>query len=336
MLYNIYTENVRYDLIFEVYLLNVGIKRRRQALSIKVLTIVNPTSGKGNVDQNIDEIEKNIKEQGMETEIVLTKKEKDAKEIIMESAANKDLILVCGGDGTLNEVVTAMIEKNLTDISLSFVPMGTTNDLAKTLDMPTKDISITKKLLETKAKRIDIGKWDKNKYFCYVAAFGVITDVSYSTSQEAKHRYGRLAYYINAIKELVKIPSYRMKLRYDDKHIEDEFIYGGITNSESIAGFKWFAKGEIQLDDGLFEGIFIRKPRTIFGYLKILNSFFKKDYHENEYILFAQAKNFEIEAEEDIKWTIDGEFAGNQKNVKIENMQKAIELAICEKEDKKA
>ena len=302
-------------------------------MDINVLTTINPTSGKGKIEQKIDEIKQNIEEQGMQNEIILTQKEKNAKNILDENKENKDLILVCGGDGTLNETVTSMIENKLENVTLSFIPLGTTNDLARTLDIPIKDISITKKLLQTTAKRIDIGKWNENRYFCYVAAFGLITDVSYITSQKAKHKYGRLAYYINAIKELVKIPTFKMKLRYDNKHIEDEFIYGGITNSESIAGFKWFAKGEIQLDDGLFEGIFIRKPRTIFGYFKILSSFFKKDYHKNEYILFTQAKNFEIEAEENIKWTIDGEFAGEEKNVKIENMQKAIELAIYQKEE---
>ena len=302
-------------------------------MDINVLTIINPTSGKGKIEQKIDEIKQNIEEQGMQNEIILTQKEKNAKNILDENKENKDLILVCGGDGTLNETVTSMIENKLENVTLSFIPLGTTNDLARTLDIPIKDISISKKLLQTTAKRIDIGKWNENRYFCYVAAFGLITDVSYITSQKAKHKYGRLAYYINAIKELVKIPTFKMKLRYDNKHIEDEFIYGGITNSESIAGFKWFAKGEIQLDDGLFEGIFIRKPRTIFGYFKILSSFFKKDYHKNEYILFTQAKNFEIEAEESIKWTIDGEFAGEEKNVKIENMQKKIELAIYQKEE---
>ena len=302
-------------------------------MDINVLTIINPTSGKGKIENQIEEIGQNIEEQGMKNEIILTQKEKNAKQILDENKENKDLILVCGGDGTLNETVTSMVENKLENVTLSFIPLGTTNDLARTLNMPLKDISITKKLLQTTAKRIDIGKWNENRYFCYVAAFGLITDVAYKTSQEAKHKYGKLAYYINALKELRKIPTYKMKLKFDDKHIEDEFIYGGITNSESIAGFKWFARGEIQIDDGLFEGIFIRKPRTIFGYFKILSSFFKKDYHKNEYILFTQAKNFEIEAEQNIKWTIDGEFAGEEKNVKIENMQKAIELAIYQKEE---
>ena len=299
-------------------------------MNIKVLTIINPTSGKGNILEKVDEIKKNIEEQKMKIDIKFTKKDYNAKKIIENYEYEKDLILVCGGDGTLNEAVTAIMEQNLDEVSLSFIPLGTTNDLARTLGIPIKDISITKKLLKTKAKRIDIGNFNNKKYFCYVAAFGVITDVSYITSQRSKHKYGRLAYYINALKELVNIPTYKIRLKYDDKRIEDEFIYGGITNSESIAGFKWFEKGEIQLDDGNFEGIFIRKPKNILGYFKILNSFFKKDYTNNEYILFTQANRFEIEAEEDISWTIDGEFAGHLKEIKIQNCRKAIELAICE------
>lgn len=299
-------------------------------MNIKVLTIINPTSGKGNILEKVDEIKKNIEEQKMETDIRFTKKDYNAKKIIENYEYEKDLILVCGGDGTLNEAVTAIMEQKLDEVSLSFIPLGTTNDLARTLDIPIKDISITKKLLKSKAKRIDIGNFNNKRYFCYVAAFGVITDVSYITSQKSKHKYGRLAYYINAMKELVNIPAYKIKLKYDDKRIEDEFIYGGITNSESIAGFKWFEKGEIQLDDGNFEGIFIRKPKSILGYFKILNSFLKKDYTNNEYILFTQANRFEIEAEEDISWTIDGEFAGHLRKIKIQNYRKAIELAICQ------
>lgn len=299
-------------------------------MSIKVLTIINPTSGKGNISEKAEEIKQNLEEQNMQVDIKFTEKNNNAKNILENYQEEKDLVLICGGDGTLNEAVTAIMEKEENDITLSFIPLGTTNDLAKTLDMPIKDVSITKNLLQSKARVVDIGKWNEEKYFCYVAAFGVITDVAYTTSQKAKNKYGRLAYYINAIKELVHIPTYKMKLKYDDKKIEDEFIYGGITNSESIAGFKWFEKGEIQLDDGNFEGIFIRKPKSIFGYFKILSSFFRKEYSENEYIFFAQASKFEIESENNIKWTIDGEFAGETNKVEIQNCRKAIEFAVCQ------
>ena len=301
-------------------------------MSIKVLTIINPSSGRGDILEKEEEIKKNMQELGLEVDVKHTTKEYNAKNIIEDYDKEKDLILICGGDGTLNEAVTAIMEKGEQDISLTFVPLGTTNDYAKSLDIPAKNISITKNLLKTRARRVDIGSFNEDKYFCYVAAFGVITDVAYKTTPKAKNKYGRLAYYINAVKELRKIPTYKLKLRYDDKHIEDEFIYGGISNSESIAGFKWFEKGEIQLDDGKFEGIFIRKPKSIFGYFKILSSFFRKEYSENEYILFTEASHLEIISEKKMAWTIDGEFAGETNNVIIDNHKKAIEFAIYESE----
>ncbi len=297
-------------------------------MSIKVLTIINPTSGKGKILNKSDEIKKYLEEQKMDVDIKITKKDYNAKKIIENYDGSEDLILVCGGDGTLNETITAMMEKHLSDVSLSFIPLGTTNDLARTLNLPVKNIEMTKYLLQSKAKKIDVGRFNQKKYFCYVAAFGVMTDVSYRTSQRAKHIYGRLAYFANAFKELLKIPSYHIRIEYDGKIVEDEFIYGGISNSESIAGLRWFAKGEIQIDDGVLEGIFIRKPKTLLGYFKILGSFFQKDYHDNEYILFAQSNYFKIEAMEEISWTIDGEFAGRLKNVEISDCPKAIELAI--------
>ena len=305
-------------------------------MEIKVLVIINPASGKGDILEKTEEIKQNLIKQNMEPDIYFTKKEENAKKIIEEHKEDKDLILICGGDGTLNEAVDAiMSDGNLQNISVSFVPLGTTNDFARSLSIPIKDINVTSKLLETKAKRTDIGKFNENKFFCYVAAFGLITDVSYTTDIEKKHKYGRLAYYLEALKRLKKIPTYRIKLKYDEKHIKDEFIYGGITNSESIAGFKWFERGEILLDDGEFEGIFIRKPKNIFGYIKILSSFIRKEYSENEYILSTRAKKYEIQSEENIAWTIDGEFAGDFKDMTINNEKRAIEFAVYEEENKK-
>lgn len=301
-------------------------------MSIKVLTIINPTSGKGNIINKLDEIKNNIESQNMEIEIFLTKKEYNAKKIVEENVDDKDLILICGGDGTLNETITGMMQKGVKNVSLSFIPFGTTNDLARTLGLPLKNINVIKNLLNSKAKLIDIGKFNEDKYFCYVAAFGLITDVSYMTSQKAKHRYGRMAYYINAIKELRNIPAYQMKIEYDGKKVEGEFIYGGVTNSESIAGFRWFEKGEILLDDGKFEGVFIKKPKNILGYFKILKSFFRKDYTDNNNILFIQANHIKVESQDRIRWTIDGEFAGEQNVVDIQNCEKSVEFAICNSE----
>ena len=161
-------------------------------MSIRVLTIINPTSGKGNIKNYIQEIRKNLEEQNMQVNIQITKKDYNAKKIVLDNVEETDLILVCGGDGTFNETVSAIMELGADDVSIAYIPMGTTNDLARSLDMPIKDISITKKLLESKARILDVGRFNNDKYFCYVAAFGVITDVAYKTTQKAKNKFGRL------------------------------------------------------------------------------------------------------------------------------------------------
>ena len=302
-------------------------------MSIKVLTIINPTSGKGNISDYVNEIKHNLEEQNMEVNIQLTKKGYNAKKIILDNIEGQDLVLICGGDGTFNESISAIMESGI-QISIAYIPLGTTNDLARSLNMPIKDISITKKLLESKAKVLDIGKFNENRYFTYIAAFGIMTDVSYKTSQKAKNKFGKLAYYMKAIKELIKIPTYKVKIKFDEEELEGEFIYGGISNSMSIAGFRWFNEEDIDLSDGKFEAIFIRKPKKLSGYFRLLNDFRHKDYMVNRDFVYFKASNIQIQTDENIAWTIDGEYAGDLNFVDIKNCNKAIELAICESVEK--
>lgn len=297
-------------------------------MSIKVLTIINPTSGKGNIANYANEIKHNLEKQNMEVNMQLTKKGYNAKKIILDNIEGQDLILICGGDGTFNEAVSAIMETGV-QISIAYIPLGTTNDLARSLNMPIKDISITKKLLESKAKVLDIGKFNEDRYFTYIAAFGVMTDVSYKTSQKAKNKYGKIAYYLKAIKELIKIPTYKVKIKFDEEELEGEFIYGGISNSMSIAGFKWFNEEDIDLSDGKFEAIFIRKPKKLSGYFRLINDFRHKDYMVNRDFVYFKASNIQIQTDKNVAWTIDGEYAGDINFVEIKNINKAIELAIC-------
>ena len=303
-------------------------------MSIKVLTIINPTSGKGNIANYANEIKHNLEKHNMEVNMQLTKKGYNAKKIILDNIEGQDLILICGGDGTFNEAVSAIMESGV-QVSIAYIPLGTTNDLARSLNMPIKDISVTKKLLESKAKVLDIGKLNEDRYFTYIAAFGIMTDVSYKTSQKAKNKFGKLAYYMKAIKELIKIPIYKVKIKFDEEELEGEFIYGGISNSMSIAGFKWFNEEDIDLSDGKFEAIFIRKPKKLSGYFRLINDFRHKDYMVNRDFVYFKASNIQIQTDQNVAWTIDGEYAGDLNFIEIENINKAIELAICESVENK-
>ena len=302
-------------------------------MSIKVLTIINPTSGKGNIANYANEIKHNLEKQDMEVNMQLTKEGYNAKKIILDNIEGQDLILICGGDGTFNEAVSEIMESGV-QVSIAYIPLGTTNDLARSLNMPIKDISITRKLLESKAKVLDIGKFNENRYFTYIAAFGIMTDVAYKTSQKAKNKFRKLAYYMKAIKELIKIPTYKVKIKFDEEELEGEFIYGGISNSMSIAGFRWFNEEDIDLSDGKFEAIFIRKPKKLSGYFRLLNDFRHKDYMVNRDFVYFKASNIQIQTDKNVAWTIDGEYAGDMNFVEIENINKAIELAICEEDEK--
>ena len=302
-------------------------------MSIKVLTIINPTSGKGNIANYANEIKHNLEKQDMEVNMQLTKEGYNAKKIILDNIEGQDLILICGGDGTFNEAVSAIMESGV-QVSIAYIPLGTTNDLARSLNMPIKDISITRKLLESKAKVLDIGKFNENRYFTYIAAFGIMTDVAYKTSQKAKNKFRKLAYYMKAIKELIKIPTYKVKIKFDEEELEGEFIYGGISNSISIAGSRWLNEEDIDLSDGKFEAIFIRKPKKLSGYFRLLNDFRHKDYMVNRDFVYFKASNIQIQTDKNVAWTIDGEYAGDMNFVEIENINKAIELAICEEDEK--
>lgn len=303
-------------------------------MSIRVLVIINPASGRGNITEYIDEIRKNLEEKDMEVNLKITKKEYNANHIVKDNINESDLILVCGGDGTFNETISALMELNISDMSIAYIPTGTTNDLAKSLNMPEKDISITKKLLESKARRLDVGQFNENKYFCYIAAFGVVTDVAYKTSHKAKNKYGKFAYYIRALFELIKIPTYKTKITFDEEELEGEFVYGGISNSESIAGFKWFDKEDVDLSDGKFEALFIRKPKKLSGYFRLISDFRNKDYMSNRDFVYFKANKITVTTAQKVDWTIDGEFAGNMNFANIENKNKAIELVVCDKDNK--
>lgn len=303
-------------------------------MEIRVLVIINPTSGKGNTTEYSNKIRENLEKQNMQVNIKITQKDHNAKDIVTENVSTTDLILVCGGDGTFNETVSALMDLKRQDISIAYIPMGTTNDLARSLKMPLKDISISNNLLKSKPNLLDIGSFNENKYFCYVAAFGVMTDVSYKTSQKAKNKYGKLAYYGNAIKELIKMPVYKTKIFFDDEEIEGEFVYGGITNSMSIGGFKWFDENEISLNDGKFEALFIRKPKKLSSYFRLLSDFRNKDYMSNRDFVYFKANDIIIETEQEVAWTTDGEYAGNTNYVHIKNHNKAIEIDVCQKTEK--
>lgn len=291
----------------------------------QVLLIVNPNAGRGKVQRRIPEIKEDLIKTGYDVDIINTKKNFSAKDIIKEYDKKPDIVICCGGDGTVNDLVTAVME--LEDRpKISFIPLGTINDFARTIGLSRKKYftqGIFKNYLE---KKSDIGKINE-KYFTYVAAFGAFTAVSYVTNQKLKKYLGKLAYFIVGIKYFFKIRSYKVKLDIDGEKIEKECIYGSVSNSKSIGGFQWFRKRDIAIDDGKFEILLINKPKHKIQYISIAFDILFRRYQSKNFF-YKQGSKIAITSEKCLTWTVDGEFGGRTKKTKISNCKEAVTFVV--------
>jgi len=238
-----------------------------------------------------------------------------------------DLIVCCGGDGTLNEVISGCIKAH-DPLPIGYIPTGSTNDFARSLGIPKNAMDAVDAIINGKAEKCDIGKIG-DRYFTYIAAFGALTEVSYQTAQPVKNVLGYAAYILNGMVNLHKIKASRMNIEYDGNVIEDEFIFGMITNSTSVA--KLLSMPDMKKDDGLFEVTLIRKPRNIVDLQHIITGLTNFQLGtEKEYFDHFHSSKLRITCleEEPVPWTVDGEFGGKNNVNLIQNLHKALEFIL--------
>ncbi|MBE6643002.1 MAG: diacylglycerol kinase family lipid kinase [Ruminococcaceae bacterium] len=305
----------------------------------KVLFIVNPKSGKMIMKKKLFEVVKLFSDSGFEPTVLMTQKRGDASIIAKEHGPRFDRIVSCGGDGTLNEVVTGLMElPKEARPPLGFIPAGTTNDLASTLGIPTKTIEAAKTVIENKPIPNDVGFFNNTRYFNYIASCGAFAATSYSTPQGLKNTIGHSAYILEGIKDVTKIRSMNMKLEMPDKTIEGKFIFVAITNALSMGGVYKLKPETVNLQDGEFEVLLVRKPSNPAQTVSMLHQLTRHKY-DKDHVLFYHTPSIKITADKPIKWTVDGEFGGELDSVTVKNMHGAIsifkpvpKIAMAEKE----
>ncbi len=290
-----------------------------------LLLIINPNSGKGNVKKKIKKLIQNFEKLDYVINKVYTEKGVSIKDKVEKYLNETDLIVCCGGDGTLNETINMIVNLDIHK-PLTFVPLGTMNDFSKILGISKKTLFSVRKDKDLKLINSDVGEFN-GRYFNYVAAFGAFSEVSYETPQRLKNLLGKLAYFMIAAKYITRIKPYDVKIEYDGKVEEGQFIYGAISNSRSIGGFKWYKKVDLKLDDGKFEMLFVRKPRGPIKFINTLILLLRRKYKE-PYFIYAQTGNVKITTKEDVKWTLDGEGMDGTKEVAIKNINKRVTYAI--------
>lgn len=291
----------------------------------KLLFVFNPHSGKAQIKNQLLDIVDTMVKEDYEVTIYPTQAAGDAIRKVEEEADNYDMVVCSGGDGTLDETVTGLMhlqEKPL----LGYIPAGSTNDFATSLGIPKDMVKAAGAAVNGKPFLCDIGSFNED-FFVYVAAFGLFTEVSYKTSQEWKNVLGHAAYILEGAKCLHDIPAYRMEVGYDNVRISDEFIFGMITNSTSVGGFKGMTGKDVLLDDGVFEVTLIKKPRNPIELNEIIASLINL-VDDTDMIYSFKTDEVHFRAKREIPWTLDGEFGGDHEEVVVKNMCKAVTIMV--------
>ena len=293
-----------------------------------MLFVFNPKAGKGRIKMHLLDIVDIFNKGGYEVIIRATQGPKDAYEQVKEYADQVDLIACSGGDGTLDEVVTGIVEVG-SQTPIGYIPAGSTNDFANSLFMPKSMTAAASMIMEEQIYHCDIGKFN-NQTFAYVAAFGLFTNVSYETDQHMKNILGHLAYLLEGSKRIWNVPTYWIKVEANGETFEGEYIYGMVTNAKSVGGFKNLPGQDVRLDDGLFEVTLIKRPKNPLELNEIIASLLMQEDH-TDLIDSFKTDRIIIESNQEISWTLDGEYGGDHGYVCIEARKHAMELVLNNK-----
>ena len=269
----------------------------------KMLFVFNPRSGKEQIKGHLMEILDIFTRAGYEIRVHVTQKQSDAAEVVARYGNRVDVVVCSGGDGTLNETVTGMMKLKKLPM-LGYIPAGSTNDFASSLEIPKRMPQAAADIVEGMPYAIDIGTFCHNRYFMYIAAFGAFTEVSYLTSQDRKNLLGHQAYMLEGVKSLAGIKPYHMKVEWDDQVLEEDFAFGMVTNTRSVGGFK-----------------------GLVNHSNIVSYMFLKE-EPNEYVYKFKTASIRMTSEWGVDWVLDGEYGGTRTEVDIGNLKERIRILL--------
>ena len=294
----------------------------------QVLFFINPHAGHAEIRSSLMEVLEIFSVAGYEATVHMTAGPRDITGQIAARGTQYDLIVCTGGDGTLNEAVSGLMalpyEKRP---PLGYIPGGTVNDVAATLGLSKDPIRAARDIVAGRLYPLDIGSFGPDRYFTYVAAFGIFTDVPYETPQEDKRIWGRLAYIMNGAGALGRLKDTHVRVWYDDHMEEADVLVGLVTSTTSVGGFKAMRDIGISLNDGLYEMVLVRATKTLAEFNLAATRALRLDF-DNDSFISAQTGALRFEFDEPVAWTVDGEFGGSVTEVEIHNEHRAIDIVV--------
>lgn len=291
----------------------------------KMLFFVNPAAGKEEMRFQLMDVIDYFTANGYDVMCHPTQKARDIPDFIAERGGEFDMIVSCGGDGTLNETVTGMMQLEERPL-LGYIPAGTVNDFASSLHIPKTIMEASRNIIEGVPFRVDMCGFN-DLFFTYVAAFGAFTKVSYATPHASKAALGRAAYILEGIRSLPDIRPIHVIAKSGDTVIEDDVIYGMISNATSVGGFKLMDDPFVKMDDGLNEIVLVKAPKALADYNALLGGLATKNYIP-EYFHIFQSDHVTFEFVEKVAWTLDGEYGGETTEAVVKNIPTPIEIMV--------
>lgn len=289
----------------------------------KALLIVNPCAGKSKSRAGTFDIVDKFSKNDYDFSIHATTCQGDATNIVKRELDGNDMVVCCGGDGTLNETINGVMDMPRR-VPIGYIPTGTTNDLATSLGLPSDINKATDIIMQGHLNDYDVGLFN-NRCFTYVASFGAFSKASYATPQKFKNKFGHAAYIAVAVPEILEVHGTKMRIEYDGGVLEGKFIFGAVSNSLSVGGFFKIPRDKVKFNDGVFEVLLVRSVNPT-RLLTVLHKVRSQQYDGKE-IIFLKTSKLKIHApDENVPWTLDGEFGGNHHDVQIHVLERAVEI----------
>ncbi len=288
----------------------------------RILLVVNPTAGKMRGKQALFPLTDKFCRAGAQVTTFITAARGEAEDIVKRWAMSHDLVVCCGGDGTLGEVINGLLQCKKR-VPLGYVPLGSTNDFANSMGLSHRIPDAARAVLEGTDTALDVGCFNGQRYFSYIASFGAFTAASYKAPQEVKNALGHFAYILEGAKEFASIRPYEVTVETDGKTVTGEFLFGAVCNSTSVAGLVKLDPALVDMGDGLFEVILVRPPRNAADMGKLLNSLNTGVFDKKLFEIFkASRATFTIK--DAPPWSLDGDQADGAETVTIENCHAAL------------
>ena len=291
----------------------------------KLLMIVNPRAGRNKSRSPLFDAVSVFSEAGYLVRVHNTVCHGDAMETAAREGQDYDLVVAVGGDGTLNEVISGLLRLEQPPL-LGYLPQGSTNDFAASLHISGKPPIAAEAIVRDRLQVLDAGTWN-DRTFVYVASFGAFTRSSYAAPQAAKNALGHFAYILEGMKDLDTLRPYRVKLTADGEALDGEYLFGAVCNSTSIGGLMKLDPERVVLDDGKFELLLIPSPKTPQDLQNLVLALLNQQY-DSQGLVFRHISSLHLETEEDLPWSLDGEYAPSASTVDITNHQGALRMLL--------